>query len=160
MKQMHQKQRQREWGLGQVCRIVIGKTDGWMDKCVAPLLVQKVSWDPTPVERKTDAGGPTRGYGLDETCGTSCHSEIDKTDKDNTCLHLFFDLLHCYPPTSANCFILMWVFFLNQEDRCQYFLLTIKDDDVLTVWWGCKISDKSVIRFMTPIFHPTDFKCW
>lgn len=131
---------------------------GWIT-AVAPLLVQKVSWDPSPVDRNTDTGGPTRGYGLDETCGTSCHSEIDKTDKDNTCIHLFFDLLHCYRPTSAS-FILMWIFlFPNREECCQYFLFTVQDDDVLTMWWGCESSDKSVIRFITPIFHPSDFKC-
>lgn len=65
---------------------MIGKAGGRTDERGAPLLVQKVSWDPRPVDRKTDAGGPSRGFELDETCGTSCHSEIDKTDKDNTCL--------------------------------------------------------------------------
>lgn len=83
-----------------------------MDKCGVPLLVQRVSRDLSPVDRKTDAGGPMRGEGLDETCGTSCHSEIDKTDKDNTCLRPFSDLSRCYRPTSANCFILRVEFFL------------------------------------------------
>lgn len=92
-----------------------------MDKCGAPLLVQKVSWDPGPVERRRDAGGPMRGYGLDETCGTSCHSEIDKTDKDNACLHLFFDPLHCYRSTSANSFILIWIFFFKSRRMLSIF---------------------------------------
>lgn len=63
MKQMHRKQ--GEQGLVQVCRIVTGKTGSWMDKCSAPLLVQKVSWDSSPADRKTDTGGPMRGYGLE-----------------------------------------------------------------------------------------------
>lgn len=82
-----------------------------------PALIQKVSWDLCPTQKDTDTGGATRDCGLDGTCRTSCHSEINTTEEDNPRLLPFFDLLHCHGATSANLFIPVRIVFPLQTRR-------------------------------------------
>ena len=70
----------RERGLGRVCRLVMGETGGWDEYMRSSAAGTEGQLGSCPYrKRKTDTEGPWRGYELDESCGTSCHWEIDKT---------------------------------------------------------------------------------
>lgn len=144
------------------CRTVIGKTGGrgWINAAFHCWYKRSAG----TAALYTDAGGSTRGLGLDEALMYTL-SLGDWQDRDNSCLHLLADLLHCYRPAPASRSFThslhLDFLFLKSKKRPVPTIprLTIKDDKVPTARWRREISDKSVVRFMTPIFRPSDFKC-